>query len=220
MKNRLKSDFQRTALFKCKIWVKAWRTIAPGIEVGEFYFQHEAEKWDKPRRYVVIKKNIRLRSKSPGKQLSLFEKIEDWQHYRFSVFMSNDLTSVPEKIWEDYRPRSCDENVFKDLKEGYGFASFNLQSFWATEAVMVFNALIVFNLVHYLNQMILNIKNPLQQLKTLRHEFLIVPAQMGSGGGKFILRLGIQNKKLRGKILYFLNQIQNLTFNCIAFKRE
>ena len=35
------------------------------------------------------------------------------------------------------------ENSIKELKEGYGFAVFNLHNFWVTEAViMVMNALV------------------------------------------------------------------------------
>lgn len=198
--------------------VTNWKPIAEGMEAGEFLFQHADEKWDKKRRYVVIRKNINIRPKSPGKQLELLKNIDEWQHYRFSLFMTNDVTSLPEIIWNEYRPRSNHENAFKDLKEGYGFASFNLHSFWATEAVMVFNALIVFNLVQYLNKNILNVNKPFQQLKTLRHEYLILPAQLGNSGGKSILRLGIRNLNFKSRIIYVLHQIQKITFNCIAFE--
>ena len=82
--------------------------------------------------------------------------------------ITNDTELSPEDIWREYRPRAKDENVIKDLKEGYGFGAFSLDSFWATEAVMIMNALVFHNLILYLKRNILNKSDKhLQQLKTL-----------------------------------------------------
>jgi hypothetical protein len=32
-----------------------WQQVAPGIEIAEFEFEHADEKWDRPRRYVVVR---------------------------------------------------------------------------------------------------------------------------------------------------------------------
>ena len=80
------------------------------------------------------------------------------------------------------------------------------------------NALIFHNLINYLNRNVLNVKKPQERMKTLRSKYLIIPAQLGSGGGYSILRLGIQDKKLRSKFNYLLEQIHRLPqpVNCNA----
>jgi len=52
-----------------------------------------------------------------------------------------------EEIWRHCRPRFNDENVIKDLKDGYGFESFNVNNFWAIEAVLTMIALVFHNLI-------------------------------------------------------------------------
>ena len=192
-----------------------FKPLDQGIEVGEFYHQHKDKKWDKPRRYIVIRQTVSRRPKATGKQLRLFENQSD---YRYSLMITNDEDSLPEDIWRTYRPRANDENAIKDLKEGYGLASFNMNSFWATESFMALNAMVFHNLIHYLNRTILNKNTPKEQLKTLRPRWFIIPAQLGSNGGIEILRLSMRDTNLKARFIEFLYQIGNIphSLNCIA----
>ncbi len=192
-----------------------FKKIDEGIEVGEFYFKHQDKKWDRPRRYVVVRQTVSKRPKATGKQLKLFENQAD---YRYSMMITNDEDARPEDIWREYRPRANDENVIKDLKEGYGLAAFTLNSFWATESFMVVNALVFHNLIHYLNRTILNRNTHKEHLKTLRPKWFIIPAQLGNTGGMKILRLSMRNSKLKSRFIDFLEQIGKIphTLNCIA----
>ena len=198
--------------------VKQWHPVSKGVEVGEFVFQHRDTKWTKPRRYVVVRQSISRRPKALGKQPSLFKDLEDWSTYRLSVMITNDARSTPEEIWRSYRPRANDENVVKDLKEGYGFESFNVNNFWATEAVLTMIALVFHNLIVYLNRIILNPHRAQEQLKTLRHKYFTLPGQLGSGGRKRVLRLSIQERKIRAKVISVIMRISTITqrLNCIA----
>ena len=83
---------------------------------------------------------------------------------------------------------------------------------------MLMNALVFHNLVHYLNRNILNAGKTQNQLKTLRSKYFILPAQLGRSAGSYVLRLAVKDRALRGKILYFLEQIERLPFviNCNA----
>ena len=194
-------------------WITHWQQIEEGLEVAEFYFQHLDRKWTRPRRYVVVRQEVARRPKATGKQLRLFQGLDDWKGYRFSLMITNDSQAAPEEIWREYRPRANDENVLKDLKEGYAFAAFNLHNFWATEAVMLMNALVFHNLIHYLNRKVLQGNQPQPQMKTLRSRYFILPAVLGSGGGYQVLRLGVRDRSLRGKIWHFLQKIQQLPYN-------
>lgn len=197
--------------------VENWRRIAPGIEVGEFFFEHEDEKWMKPRRYVVVRQETGARPKATGKQPLLFQEMEAWKEYRFSLHLTN-RTEEPPEIWRQYRSRANDENVIKDLKEGYGLDHFNLHGFWATEAVLTLIALVFHNLLHYLGRRLLSKKPPHAQLKTLRGRFFILPAQLGRSGRQAVLRLAVTDRSLRAKLRYVLEQIKRWPkhINCIA----
>jgi hypothetical protein len=198
--------------------VKQWHPVSKGVAVGEFIFQHQDPKWTKPRRYVVVRQSIAKRPKALGKQPSLFKDLEDWSQYRFSIMITNDFGSSPEEIWRAYRPRANDENVIKDLKEGYGFETFNVKDFWATEAVLMMIALVFHNLIVYLNRTILNPHRPQEQLKTLRHKYFTRPGQLGSGGRDYVLRLSLQERKIRAKLISLIGRISLIPhrLNCIA----
>ena len=198
--------------------VREWKKVSKGVEVGEFTFQHQDPKWTQPRRYVVVRQSIAKRPKALGKQPSLFKDIEDWSQYRISVMITNECKSTPEEIWRHYRPRANDENVVKDLKEGYGFESFNVKNFWATEAMLAMIALVFHNLIVYLNRNILNPNRAQQQLKTLRHKYFTLPGQLGGGAGRHVLRLSIQERKIRAKVTSVIRRISLIShrLNCIA----
>jgi hypothetical protein len=198
--------------------VGQWHMVAKGVEVGEFTFQHRDYKWTRPRRYVVVRQSISKRPKALGKQPSLFKDLEDWSTYRISVMITNDSSSPPEEIWRHYRPRANDENVVKDLKEGYSFESFNVNNFWATEAVLAMIALVFHNLIVYLNRTILNPNRPQEQLKTLRHRYFTLPGQLGREGRRYVLRLAVQQRKTRAKVISIIRRISLIShrLNCTA----
>ena len=132
--------------------------------------------------------------------------------------ITNDLLSPPEEIWRSYRPRANDENVIKDLKEGYAFESFNVNNFWTTEALLTMIALVFHNLIVYLNRTILNHNQSQQQLTTLRHKYFTLPGQLGSGGRNYVLRLPLQGRKMRATVVSIIWRISLLShsLNCIA----
>lgn len=204
---------QRTILDQDK-----WHSITEGIEACEFYFEHKDRKWDKLRRYVAIRQEVEVRPQASGKQIHLFPDLIMTKKYRYHLLITNETSNTPEDVWGGYRPRANDENVIKDLKDGYGFAAFCLQNFWATEAIMAINALIFHNLIHYFNKTILNPKHAIQKLKTIRMKYLIIPAILGKDGRVPVLRLGISKKKVKKKILQILENIKVISFtmNCNA----
>jgi len=198
--------------------IEHWESCDQGIELAEFQFQHDDAKWTKPRRYVVVRQHLPSRPEAAGKQPSLFKDLAEWCQYRFSLFVTNDTDSTPKKIWREYRHRASDENVVKELKEGYGLASFNLDNFWATEAVMVIIALVFYNLMHHLNRKVFNPDTPKEQLKSIRPHWLIIPALLGSSSRRSILRIGIKPGRFRTKFQRAIQEIHafSITCNCVA----
>lgn len=201
--------------------VSNWERIEDGLEVGEFYFEHSDEKWKRPRRYVAVRQHIQTRPQAPGKagqQMTLFEEYEELGHYRFSVLITNDHKLPAVEVWREYRPRANDENVLKNLKEGLALDAFNVDSFWATEAVMVCTALVCYNLLHFLDTQTLHRDQGSHQAKTLRHTWFILPGLLGNNAGTYRLRIGVKAGSLRAKLTRVLHEIQRIPhrLNCIA----
>lgn len=196
-----------------------WTNVDEGIEVGEFSFSHKNESWGGERRYIVIRQEIRHRPKATGKQMSLFKDEDYGKDYRHSLLVTNNHTASPHEIWCYYRPRANVESIIENLKDGFGLSAYNLKSFWATEAVLMTICLILHNLVTFFIKEILHTNdNKGKKLRTLRMEFLVVPAIMGKDGRDDVLRLGISNQKRRALFSDVLDRLKDLrlTFYCNA----
>ena len=190
-----------------------WKTVDYGIEVTEFKFQHKSPKWDKDRRYIVVRQEIKKRPNATGKQLTLFKELDNITHYRHTLLITNNTEDSPHTIWNYYKPRANDENVIKDLKDGYGFAAFSMHDFWATEAVLITLSLIFHNLIMYLMMFVISPQTPRKQLKTFRMSYLLVPGMLGRDGRNSVLRLGVRSRKRRQIISNFLEKIRNIKLN-------
>jgi len=77
--------------------------------------------------------------------LRLFLEEEIHRNDRYSAYVSN-LKLAPAEVWRIYRGRGDAENRIKELKYDFGFDSFNLKAFYATEAALTF-AMIGYKLI-------------------------------------------------------------------------
>ena len=94
---------------------------------------------------MIVRQKIKDRPQATGKQLSLFPEEEIFRNYRYSAYVTN-LKLPPAEVWRLYRGRGDAENRIKELKYDFGFDSFNLNDFYATEAALTF-AMIAYNLM-------------------------------------------------------------------------
>lgn len=195
---------------------KEWQVIDDDIECCEFEFTHEA--WEMPRRYVAIRQNVENRPEATGKQLKLFSEIET-KNYRYSVWITNS-TEDAKTVWERCKPRANDENIIKELKEDFALRGFCLNKFYATEVAMLIRILI-YNLFVLFRDVVMESKEKVKRLKTLRYKYFVIPAQLGSCGRDKILRLSMHSKKLRMKMRDLYHRVAEYvvfnTANCNAF---
>jgi len=77
--------------------VRSWRALDEHYAVGEFSLQLLG--WDRPRRFVVIREQLRAERPSLGR------KLLEVPGYTLRVFVSN-LALPPEEIWRDYTGRT------------------------------------------------------------------------------------------------------------------
>lgn len=123
---------------------KRWIGTKDGIEVCEFMYQPIGA--EHARKYIAVRKNIRILTKATGKLL-LFEE-EQIQTYRYSIYVSN-LDLPAEHIWNIYKHRADAENKIKELKYDFALDSFCVRNFWGTEAafrmiMMAYNLMALF----------------------------------------------------------------------------
>ena len=199
-----------------------WKRVDDGIEVSEFAYSHYNEIWGGERRYVVVRQEIKRRPKATGKQLSLFKEEDYGKEYRHSLYITNNKTDTPYDIWCYYRPRANVENIIENLKDGFGLSAYNMKSFWATEAVLMTICLILHNLVTVLIKQVLHTSDKDRKLRTIRMEYLVVPALLGKDGRDDVLRLGLTNPKRQTKFTEALERLKDmkLTFYCNAVENE
>ena len=197
--------------------LKDWKIVDEGIWITEFRYRHE--EWEKERRYIAIRQDIKRREKAMGKTLPLFKGEFETEGYRYSVWVTNS-TASPKEVWDRCRPRANDENTLKELKEDFALGGFSMKGFYSTEAAMLIRVFI-YNLFVLFRQEILDNKEKTERLKTLRYKYLVLPAQMGKDGRSPKLRLSVIKQKLRMKLVHLFNRINQgftaNTINCNAF---
>jgi len=183
-----------------------WMTLDEGIEIYDTKYQ--AVDWDKSRRMIVVRQKIKTRPKSTGKMLKLFEDEAYYRQYRYSAYVTN-LTLSAADVWRLYRGRGDAENRIKELKYDFGFDSFNMHSFFGTEAALIF-AMLAYNIMALFRQFILNSKVQ-NTLSTLRYRTFAIGAYFQKKNDKYILRLSL-NKMRRKWFEGLWNQSNNVIY--------
>lgn len=168
----------------------SWILLDDGIEVCEQMYQSGS--WEKPRRIVIVRQKINARPKATGKQLTLFQDEEIYRQYRYSAYATN-MKLAPAEIWRLYRGRGDAENRIKELKYDFGFDSFNLKDFFATEAALTF-VMIAYNLMALFRTFILQEKTQ-KTLSTLRYRTFAIGAYFEKTNGKLTLKIALNKKR-------------------------
>lgn len=171
-----------------------WRALDQDYAVGECEIQLMG--WNKPRRFVVVREQIRDSKSSVGK------KLIDLPEYTFRVLVTS-LPAPPEEIWRDYNHRADMENRIAELKHDLGADRFCLKDFHATDGVFR-SVLLLFNLLSEFRR-----ASGMPQHKepaTLRSQVFLCGAELKQEGGETVLSLSTGWGGLKKRIS-FLNSI-------------
>jgi len=167
-----------------------WLAIDDGIEICDT--QYQSHEWNAPRRLVVVRQKIDKRPKAPGRMLSLFEGMPQYYSYRYSAYVTNMKLPAAE-VWRLYCQRGDSENRIKELKEDFGFDSFNLKEFWATEAALTV-AIFAYNLMALFRLFVL--KSEVQhKLSTLRYKIFAIGAFFQKSNGTYVLNIALAKQR-------------------------
>lgn len=168
----------------------SWVLLDTGIEICEQMYTSDS--WSKQRRIVIVRQKIKDRPKATGKQLSLFPEEEILNNYRYSAYVTN-MKLAPAEIWRLYRGRGDAENRIKELKYDFGFDSFNINSFYGTEAALTF-VMIAYNLMALFRTFLLQEKIQ-KTLSTLRYRTFAIGAYFEKVNGKLVLKMALNKKR-------------------------
>ena len=168
----------------------SWIVLDTGIEICEQVYQSFS--WQVPRRLVIVRQKIKDRPNAPGKQLRIFLEEEVFKNYRYSAYVTN-MNLAPAEIWRLYRGRANAENRIKELKYDFGFDSFNLKDFYATEAALTF-VMIAYNLMALFRTFVLQEKTQ-KTLSTLRYRTFAVGAYFEKINDRLVLKIALSKKR-------------------------
>ena len=170
----------------------SWIVLDTGIEICEQVYQSDS--WQVPRRLVIVRQKIKDRPNAPGKQLRIFLEEEVFKNYRYSAYVTN-MNLAPAEIWRLYRGRANAENRIKELKYDFGFDSFNLKDFYATEAALTF-VMIAYNLMALFRTFVLQEKTQ-KTLSTLRYRTFAVGAYFEKINDRLVLKIALSKKRMQ-----------------------
>jgi hypothetical protein len=157
--------------------VKEWRALDAIYSTGEFQLQLFG--WDRARRFVVVREEIRESKPSLGR------KLFDVPGYTFRILVTN-RPDLPEEIWRDYNQRACVEQRIEELKSDLAADDFCLREFFATEAAFL-GILMLFNLLAEFQRA--TGMNDYRQPASLRVQVFLCGAILGRAGHQTVLHL-------------------------------
>jgi hypothetical protein len=176
-----------------------WRALDAHYAVSEFHLQLFG--WLRPRRFVVIREQLR------AERASLGRKLLDVPGYTFRLLVTN-LSAPPEEIWRDYNRRADMENRIAELKHDLAADDFCLQEFFATEAAFR-SILLLFNLLGEFQRA--SRLTPYRRPATLRAQVFLCGALLGRAGRRLVLHLSVawgglhKRKPLLENVLRYIN---------------
>ncbi len=189
-----------TGPIKRKLPHLRYTTPSPGVEVAEFHYQ--PARWPQPYRFVVIR---RPPPEEPTAQLTLFKLGK----YHYQVLVTN-LSLQPLNLWRFYNDRANVELTIKQLKGEYALGSIPPRHFLANETYFHL-LLLAYNLVNWFKRLCLPAEYQTATWQTLRHQILLMPAQLQRVGNR--PRLSLPASGLREAAWeYALHQLNRLSW--------
>ena len=169
---------------------RRWLSLAEGVEVAEDNYQ--SSDWASSRRIIIVRQKIDTRPNATGKKVTLFGEEIDHGAYRYSCYITN-MSTPPAEVWRSYRGRANAENRIKELKYDFGFDSFNMHDFYATEAALNF-AMLAYNLMSLFKHAIIQ-GDKYNMLSTLRFKLFNISSFITKTGNSKILNLCLEPKR-------------------------
>lgn len=181
------------------------RWVESSTEGADFCsFEYCSKTWGKPRRVVVVRKNIEKLPKSGGR--TLFAAQDDYLKYRYSAYVTrSDLSE--QLVWMTYKHRAEAENQIKELKYDYALEGFCLNKMEATEFAFRW-VLMAYNFMSFFRNAIA-VSKVKPTLSTVKFKCIAIGAYLTTSAREKKLILAVPKSK-REYIESLFHQIDNV----------
>jgi hypothetical protein len=144
-----------------------YHPVGGNVALAEFLY--EPQRWPGPRRFIGIRRPV---PEEPSWQLSLFRMGK----YVYQVIVT-DLELTPLHVWRFYNDRAQAELVIRELKDAYTLGKIPSRRWEVNESYF---QLVVFayNLLNWFRRLCVPPELQRWSLRTLRHQLLLVPAEL------------------------------------------
>lgn len=167
-----------TTLKRCAAGIRTWTEVDEGYAAGEFFAKLQG--WDRERRFVVIREQVREDKDAVGR------KLLEIPGYTFRIFVTN-RSEDPVELWRDYNKRAVIEQRIEEIKAELNADGFCMKDFFATESAFL-AVLFTFNLLS-LYQKVADPQAGYRQPATLRAAVFLGGAVLGRAARKPVLLL-------------------------------
>lgn len=178
-----------------------YKEVAPGIEVGELFYQ--ALGWSKERRCVVIRKALPRR---PDNQLVLWSLLGS----SYQVIATNMAENSPEEVWSLYKGRAQVENRIEEVKNQLHLSRIPSGDFVANACYFQI-VLLAYNLVNWFRRLVLSAELRRAEIETLRWKILTIAAKVVERSRQVVIALS-QGFSRKWQFYQGLEQIGALEF--------
>jgi hypothetical protein len=151
-----------------------------GFDFAEF--EYKCEDWDKPRRFVAIRRRL-PEDKEEEAQMTLFKD----QRYAYQAMVTN-LTLEPLRLWRFYVKRATIEQSIRELLYDYPLGKIPTDD-WVANVAFFQLLLLTFDVMHWFKRLCLPPEYVGATLDTVRMEFLVLPAKLTRSGHRNVLQL-------------------------------
>lgn len=162
-----------TAPIKRRLAHLRYAVASRGVEVAEFRYQ--PTRWPRSYRFVVVR---RPQPEEPTEQLTLFKL----GRYHYQVLVTN-LPLQPLNLWRFYNDRAGIELIIRQLKGDYALGHIPTRHFLVNETYFHM-LLLAYNLINWFKRLCLPPQFQNATLQTLRHQILLMPAQLVRTGNR------------------------------------
>jgi hypothetical protein len=173
-----------------KVKTRNWKELCAGLDwhkvrgqegLWTAEFQHQIEGWDRPRRFVAVRRLVGMLT--PEEDGVLFPVPE----YSYGLWVTN-LGLTPLKTEQFYNKRAVAENLIGAGKNQMAFGSMLVHEFWANHALLQ-AAVLAYNLMIWFQRMALDPHRWRERPNTLRGWLIYLAARLLYTDGKWVLAL-------------------------------
>ena len=144
---------------------------------GAAEFEHRPQTWSQPHRFIAIRRPLPVDPEQAA-QLTLFKD----KRYSYTLLVSN-LGLTPWRTWTDYIGRANIERSFRELLNDLALNKIPTQS-WTANVAFLQLLLLAYDLVHWFKRLCLPQEEIGTTVETLRHQLLVIPAELICRSGR------------------------------------